>query len=586
MKVLQSMIIAQLILGLLLTYLVSFGTAFAEELPSREAIETQIKNNAQENLEASQHNSHELQVTNTGDTVSTEQNTEANTLTDVNNTNTTEVNQQVNAEANTGNNEASKNISFGGNAGMITTGNAGVAVSNQTNANNNTTYIDPSAQHVGNNAYITNSGNGLYADTSSQNTRNTNVRNSNSTYINQGVQSKANTGGNKADGNISIGGLAGVIHTGDAFTNVDFLVTANGSVVLVGGSGDGFGPGSGASIFLLNTGDNSRFLSSADRNSRTSVQNSNDLTVTQHCGYGVAGAFVDGQLRGCSADTGNNNSSRNIGYGTDAGVIQTGDAVVAVSTEVEGNTNSTQVQNSSTGNGSETDVVNTGDNAHVANNSSSNTETTVNNSNSAHLNQNVNAYANTGNNIANRNISFGGDAGIIQTGNAYVLVDFNANVNKNGTTIAHQSSELSSNRINTNTHTNDTETDIPVIPTPTVTDTSTKNEATTRQRIIPRIYVFNIYENEQPHENTIQNTGNNARYTNSNNNGNAVGVKDTNPQRREQAPKEITPTQVIEPQQTQAGFISSGYPLFTMLGVGSLLHMLRKNIGLSRYFET
>jgi len=82
-----------------------------------------------------------------------------------------------------------------------------------------------------------------------------------------------------------------------------------------------------------------------------------------------------------------------------------------------------------------TSIVNTGDDVNVDTSAQNNTRIEVNNQNTANINQNVNAVANTGNNTANRNISFGGNAGVITTGDAEVNVGLLAEVNKNVTKI-------------------------------------------------------------------------------------------------------------------------------------------------------
>ncbi len=429
--------------------------ALAEETdpPNKDTLNEQIQTDAQQGIQsslsestqqtntASSENSQPAnepphvqtsETVNTGDNVSETNQTENTSETTVENTNTAAVNQQVNATANTGHNEASKNISFGGNAGIIVTGNAGVETTAKAVTNSNTTAIGYSGNFANSSSDTTNTGNGLTKTTSSQNTRLTMVNNDNQTVINQSAQTEATTGDNKADGNISIGGSAGVIFTGSAYTSTNFLTTANGSVVLIGGETNGNGPGSGASIVLLNTGDNNDFASRIMRQRSTTVRNSNSALVSQSCGTGQAL---------CMANTGYNTTNRNIGLAGSAGVIQTGDALVYVDMKADTNSNETTVLNDGSETESSTDITNTGNNTTSTASSNDSASTTIGSSNTSAINQQVNAIANTGHNQANRNISFGGDAGVIFTGDAAVIVNMGAKANENSATLKQETTE-------------------------------------------------------------------------------------------------------------------------------------------------
>ena len=429
--------------------------AFAEEAqtPDKQTLTDQIQTSAQQGIQnsmqentqqtntSSSENSqptndtpeeHSSETLNTGNNVSETNQTEDTIQSTVDNTNTAAVDQQANAIANTGNNEASKNISFGGNAGIVVTGNAVVETTSQAATNTNATAIGYSGSSANSSSDATNTGNGLTKTASSQNTKLTMVSNDNQTIINQSAQTEATTGNNKADGNISIGGSSGAIFTGSAYTSTNFLTTANGSVVLIGGETNGNGPGSGASIILLNTGDNNDFASRIMRHQSTTVRNHNSALVSQSCGTGQAL---------CMANTGYNTSNRNIGLSGSAGIIQTGDALVFVDMKADANSNETTVVNDGTETESNTDSINTGNNTSTTASLSDRTTTTVENSNTAAINQQVNALANTGHNTANRNISFGGDAGVIFTGDAAVIVNMEAKTNENSATLKQGTSD-------------------------------------------------------------------------------------------------------------------------------------------------
>ena len=428
--------------------------AFAEETqaPDKNALTQQIQTEAQQgvqnslqehtvetNTSASENNQptnqtpqeQSTQTLNTGANATENSQTGSTTQSAVDNNNSAAVNQEINAKANTGNNEASRNISFGGNAGIIVTGNAGVLTNAKTDTNSNTTSIGYSSGSGNTSDGTTNTGNGLTKSTSSQNTKLTMVNNNNQTVINQGSQTEATTGNNKADGNISIGGSAGVIFTGSAYTSTNFLTTTNGNVVLIGGETNGNGPGSGASIVLLNTGDNNDFALRVMRQRSTTVRNTNSALISQSCGAGQAL---------CMANTGYNTSNRNIGLAGSAGVIQTGDALVYVDMKADTNSNETTISTGTTGAGSNTNIANTGNNTTTTASTSDSNYAHVENANTSTINQKVHAYANTGHNQANRNISFGGDAGVIFTGDAAVIVNLEAQANENSATLKQETS--------------------------------------------------------------------------------------------------------------------------------------------------
>lgn len=430
----------------------------------------------------------ETKVRNTGDNTNTNTTSNSNSTTGVNNQNNTDVNQTINAEANTGRNKANGNISINGTgAGVIQTGDATVNASGTVNAGSNTTAISGGSGSGGASSDVVNTGNNVSTTTTDNATTTTLVNNGNTTVIHQSANVKANTGDNEASGNIAIGGgPAGAIVTGNASTNTNFLVTGGGNVTLIGGTGNGSGPGNGASIILANTGNYGRFTTTSNTNHYTVVNNSNRAVISQMCGRPISQREVLVDTAGCIANTGGNKSNGNINKNGDAGVINTGDAVLNVTLVADANNNSTGIQNTGAGGGgASSDVINTGDNVGVNTTSNANSTTQVNNTNSARVDQTVNARANTGDNEASGNISFGGCAGCITTGNATVNVNLVTNVNKNDTAIIGSgggpqgNSNSTSNIVNTGDNVNVTTTS----NNNNTTAVNNTNELTIAQRV-------------------------------------------------------------------------------------------------------
>lgn len=427
--------------------------AYAEELPNRDAIRNQVLQEAhtQSTQPAPTSESTEstpapeaaaqTEVTNTGDDTTVNNDATATDTTEINNDNYTDVNQSVDAEANTGYNQANGNISVnGGGAGIIQTGDATVNVVAGVNAGNNTNVINGNGGGASSGSDVVNSGDGLTVNSNASATTYKIVRNRNTTIINQATNATANTGNNDATGNISVnGGPAGVIVTGNASTNVSYLVTANGNMTIIGGTGEsGL---EGASIILTNSGRGSRINNSSNSTHYTTVTNENRALISQSCGRPIGQEEVRVDMTACSSNTGNNHADGQINRNGDAGVIKTGDAEVNVVMNASANNNETYVGGGNGGTVAGADVVNTGDDLEVNNSANKTSGVTVNNNNYADVDQSVNARANTGYNTANGNISFGGVAGYIQTGNATVNVIMNADVNNN-TTVADSSAGM------------------------------------------------------------------------------------------------------------------------------------------------
>lgn len=355
---------------------------------------------------------------NSGDNTALIENNQDESRQNVGNTNESSVTQNVNAVANTGHNIAERNIAIGGNAGMITTGDAAVVTAAQLNSNANTTVLGNAGSNSLTLNNFTNTGNDVNSSTNNDSTRLTAVQNNNKTTVIQNVNAAAHTGENYAPRNISIGGQAGVIQTGDAYAGTNLLVAGNGNVALVGGENDGNGPGSGASVVMNSTGDRYRTTNQFRNQEQTAINNQNLLSVAQAC-------------YACTVNTGNNVSNRNINTGGDAGVIQTGNAILAMSLGLQGNTNAARTSSVPARNTSSTDALNSGDNTSLNIQNLSTNKSEIQHMNNAAVSQDMNGYANTRYNEASRNIALGGNAGVIDTGNAYIFTLLNASLNAN-----------------------------------------------------------------------------------------------------------------------------------------------------------
>lgn len=404
----------QFIAHIVILTLLTSSVAVAQEPPDREQVAGTINQDAQ------------VQLVISGNNVETEQKQDEQHDAGIESENKAAVEQAATVDANTGNNEASRNISIGGNAGAIQTGNIGVVSQAAVGANTNTTAAPgggtPSAGSGSGSAInAVNSGDNVSANANTNNATNTSVQNANDAAVNQNTNVNANTGNNRADRNISIGGSAGVINTGSVGVSTYYLAVPNRNATLVGGSNsNGNGPGSGASIQLANAGDDVATSSNTSNTSTVGVQNLNE-------------SFVN-QLTTVNANTGNNTANRNIAFGGDAGVIYTGNIGVGVTYVVDGNENRTAASDGSVPGasvGSTTDVANSGDKVSTSSDSSTDSSMSVSNANKTYITQTAFINANTGNNVASRNISYGGTAGGISTGSVGVNVQFIADFSKN-----------------------------------------------------------------------------------------------------------------------------------------------------------
>src|SRR5690606_6574078 len=107
------------------------------------------------------------------------------------------------------------------------------------------------------------------------------VSNGNDATINQVVTADANTGDNRADRNISFGGDAGVITTGNATVGSLVAAQGNNNYVIVGGASNNGGPGAGASIYVVNTGGDADLDASNEYETDIRVRNDNYARIDQ-----------------------------------------------------------------------------------------------------------------------------------------------------------------------------------------------------------------------------------------------------------------------------------------------------------------
>lgn len=430
------------------SFYVTVPLSFAQEIPTGAQLNAQIQQeiNTQVNTSIAQINADtssapspdmrpqiSVNVANSGNNTTVDTSTNSTSGTTINNNSNADVSQNVSAVANTGNNQANGNICIGAGcaAGMIITGDAKVQVTGVVKVNDSATSITYGPGGTATGSSVVNSGNGLTITTTGNSTMLTVVNNGQTAMINQAANVYANTGGNQADGNIAIGGVAGTIITGDASARVNYLVAANGAVTIIGGDSNGNGPGSGASIILTNSGDYSRFNTKTTETRFIIVNNANRALISQACGYPIPQNQILLGASECRAITGFNTANGNIAKNGNAGLIQTGNAEVNVVMTVEANNTSNSIGSSGEGNSASTNAVNSGNNVAVSTTSDSQTTVGVNNYSDAIVHQNVNAVADTGHNTANGNICLGDQcqAGVIRTGNAAVNVLLVADVN-------------------------------------------------------------------------------------------------------------------------------------------------------------
>lgn len=375
-----------------------------------------------------------LHLFSTGDTLASEQTTTNEHLTNVSLDDEATINQTVEAVANTGYNQANRNISIGGNAGIIQTGNA--VITTQTSVEANETHgslsTEPNATSTDSqpNSLVTTTGSGSTSNLT--NTHQTTLLGAGekNTQINQTTAASATTGHNEADRNIAIGGgAAGVIQSGMAGIQSNYLVTANNTVALIGGESETGGPGSGASILRTTTGNHSNFLTNLGDEQTTATTTQSASDITQGCGIHSPSELTQSPV--CRAMTGGNQSNRGINRNGDAGVIETGNAVVNLNLTTVANPTYQSLKTSSTEgeNPPPSTILNTGAANHFSQLMHTAQQTILNQSNTATVSQQVTAVTDTGHNRADRNISFGGDAGVIRTGHALITAFLEAVVN-------------------------------------------------------------------------------------------------------------------------------------------------------------
>lgn len=331
-------------------------------------------------------------VVNSGDDANINASVNQSSSVAVSNNNTAVVSQDVNAHSNTGHNEASGNI--GGSS--IHTGNAGVNVLMETNANSNTTAIAGASQGSINMTDVVNTGDDADVNTSANTSSHTFVQNSNDAVVTQtcgsgGLMSTftftmphggctANTGHNEANDNIGGAGIT----TGNAGIGLGMSSQLNDNKTVIGGAGNGLFIND---TLITNTGDNADVNASVNDTHKVGVFNHNS-------------AFVH-QMLNAHSNTGYNDANDNIGG---AGVL-TGKAGVEMLMVTDANSNKTGIgSNLSPLLSNIDDIVNTGDDLYSNTSTTSNSSAFLKSKNYLMSFQNIFEDSNSGHNDSNDNI--------------------------------------------------------------------------------------------------------------------------------------------------------------------------------------
>lgn len=242
-----------------------------------------------------------LEISGNGDSSSNGVALTQTTTTNVVQSNSADIHNDVNANANSGENDASRNT---GGSTSIDTGNAKTNVTVANTANSNAANVACCNANSDTNVLISKNGVdttntvalgqkstvGLYQD------NNANIKND--------VDAKANTGKNDAKSNT--GGDV-TVNTGDATTMVGILNTANANVATVGGNGQ---TGTGlVDLTIIGNGDRSDNAIALTLAHSTTVKQDNSARIDND---------VD-----ANANTGKNNANRNTGGDV---LIDTGNA--------------------------------------------------------------------------------------------------------------------------------------------------------------------------------------------------------------------------------------------------------------------
>ncbi len=276
--------------------------------------------------------------------------------------------------------------------------------------------VAPGLAFADNGTAVINSGDNASVTSSTNQTSNVAVSNSNTAFTTQSVNADANSGGNTANSNIGLNGGGGTILTGAANIGAQMGVNANHNVTSVSGATS---PASSNVTDVVNTGDNAHVNTTANTANVVQVDSSNVAAVEQ--------AFK------ARANSGLNHASNNIGGGT----IGTGGANIGATMGVDVNHNTTSVggfgglSGFATSPMNDTSITNTGDHSTVHSAANSSSTVGVSNHNKAFVDQLVFGTANTGKNKANSNIG----GGLIGTGAANVGATMGVSANTNVTGI-------------------------------------------------------------------------------------------------------------------------------------------------------
>lgn len=274
-----------------------------------------------------------------------------------------------------------------------------------------------------NDTSVLNSGDRARVSSTSNETTSVNVSNTNNAAINQMVNASANTGGNRTNGNISLGGGSSSIVTGAAGVASTMGVSANSNVTGITMPASSGSNANGTDV--INTGDRASVNTSTNTVNRVNVANNNTAFVNQSCSR-------------CNANTGNNASDSNIGGAS----ITTGPAGVTSQFGVDVNRNTTSIDSMNSmpsGGANFATVTNTGDRTNVNSNALFRSTIGISNSNTSNVRQSMNVDTNTGRNSTSNNIG----GGSIMTSGAFADATFGVRANSNATGIGFSGMNMS-----------------------------------------------------------------------------------------------------------------------------------------------
>lgn len=299
------------------------------------------------------------------------------------------ISNDINVKSDTGNNRASGNT---GGDSTITTGAADSTVNVTNTANRNDAVVDPC--NCTGDTTVKVAGNGSESNNTVKLNEDNNVRvnQDNNANIHNNIDSKANTGGNRANDNTG-GGAS--ITTGDASTTTTVSNTANYNSAVVGG-GNGNGNGGGVSALISGNGSYSDNTVKLDLGNDARVSQDNNAHFYND---------IDSD-----AITGNNRANDNTGDGDVS--VDTGAANSDVTVDNMANFNYADLDGCGCMNDLSADVHGNGTASDNRITFGSDSDLRVGQDNDSRFNNDVNGTLKTGNNRTNDNTEFNGDPSV------------------------------------------------------------------------------------------------------------------------------------------------------------------------------